>query len=353
MPGEMTRPATIVEWSHEEHSPTWGDISSGSKWPDKPSPPLWVTGQHRSRSRLDRFTRFAAIAVAVVLAIPVAAALFVETRISHTAVFADYPGRPAAAGGTNWLIVGSDSRQGLNRQQEDQLVTGHDVGGQRSDTMMVVHIPSSGGKPTLISLPRDSYLPIPGQGRNKVNAAFSTGGPALLAQTVQNATGLRISHFAEIGFGGLVRVVNAVGGVRICVKQALNDKSSGTHLKAGCQMIDGDQALAFVRDRHSFTGGDLQREQDQRIFLEALLKKATSSSVYLNPKSAAMTTLDASGTLGVDNGTHLWDLAALSQALPGARTLDVPTRAGTVKGVGDVLYWKKSAARRLFASLRK
>lgn len=353
MPGEMPRPVAIVEWSRQENAPTWADISGGREWPDKPSPPVWVTGQHRSRSRPDRVTRFAAIAVAVVLTVPIAIALFVESRISHTAVFADYPGRPAAAAGTNWLIVGSDSRQGLSRQQEDQLVTGHDVDGMRSDTMMVAHIPSNGGKPTLVSLPRDSYLPIPGQGRNKVNAAFSDGGPALLAQTVQNATGLRITHFAEIGFGGVVSVVNAVGGVRLCLKQAMNDKSSGTHLKAGCQVVNGSQALAFVRDRHSFTGGDLRREQDQRIFLEALLKKVTSSSVYLNPKSATITTLDASGTLGVDDGTHLWDLAELSRALPGARTLNVPTRVGAVKGIGDVLLWDRSAAGKLFASLRR
>lgn len=353
MPGEIKRPATIVEWSQEEHPPTWADISGGRSWPDKPSPPLWVTGQHRSRSRLDHFTRFTAVALAVVLAIPVAALLFVETRISHTAVFADYAGRPAASGGTNWLIVGSDSRQGLTRQQEDQLVTGHDVDGMRSDTMMVAHIPSGGGKPTLVSLPRDSYLPIPGEGRNKVNAAFSDGGPGLLAQTVQNATGLQINHFAEIGFGGLVRVVNAVDGVRVCPKRPMNDQSSGTHLKAGCQTINGSQALAFVRDRHSFTGGDLQREQDQRIFLEALLKKVTSPPVYLNPVSAAATTLDASGALSVDDGTHLWDLADLSKALPEAQTLTVPTHDTNVKGVGNVLQWNQSGAKQLFDSLRK
>lgn len=353
MPGEMPRPATVVEWTRQENAQTWKDISAGGKWPDKPSPPLWVTGQHRSASRLGRLGRFAAIVLAVAVAIPVSVALFVETRISHAAVFADYAGRPAAAGGTNWMIVGSDSRQGLTRQEENQLATGHDVGGMRSDTIMVLHIPAGGGHPSLISLPRDSYLPIPGQGRNKLNFAFSAGGPALLAQTVQNATGLRITHFAEIGFGGLVRVVNAVGGVRICLTQALDDKASGTRLKAGCQTVNGDQALAFVRDRHSFHGGDLRREHDQRLFLEALLRKATSSSVYMNPVSAGTTTLDASGALTVDNGTHLWDLEGLSKSLPSAQTLSVPTRAGTVKGVGDVLFWNQAAARKLFASLRK
>src|SRR5262249_25754230 len=108
--------------------------------------------------------------------------------------------RPAAFDGVNWLFVGSDSRQGLSRQQEDQLVTGHDVGGMRPDTLMLLHVTGNGGPPTLISLPRDSYVPIPGHGRNKLNAAFSLGGPSLLAEAVQNLTGLRIARFAEIGF---------------------------------------------------------------------------------------------------------------------------------------------------------
>ncbi|MBO0802776.1 MAG: LCP family protein [Nocardiopsaceae bacterium] len=288
----------------------------------------------------------------MLIAILIAVALFVEFRINHSAVFTDYPGRPAASGGVNWLIVGSDSRQGLTRQQENQLVIGHDVSGMRSDTMMVLHIPDNGGRPTLVSLPRDSYVPIPGHRRNKLNAAFSSGGPSLLARTVQNVTGLRITHYAEIGFGGLVRVVNAVGGVRICVSRKLDDKKSGTHLSAGCHMLNGEQSLAFVRDRHSFRGGDLQREHDQRVFLEALLRKATSPAVYLNPVAAATTTLDASGLLHVDNGTHLWDLYRLATALPNARTMNVPIgRDGTVPRVGDVLYWNEAKAHALFTAL--
>ena len=100
----------------------------------------------------------------------------------------------------------------------------------------------------LVSLPRDSYVHIPGFGHNKINAAYAFGGPKLLAKTVQNATGLQIDHYMGIGFGGLVNVVNAVGGVRMCIPSNLNDPASGLHLKKGCQTLDGAQALGFVRD---------------------------------------------------------------------------------------------------------
>ena len=139
---------------------------------------------------------------------------------------------------------------------------------------MLLHMGT--GKPVLISIPRDSYVPIPGHGDNKINAALGFGGPALLVQTVENVTGLRIDHYMGIGFGGLVSVVNTVGGVNICLPTALHDTDSGVNLKAGCQTLNGDQALAFVRDRHSFADEDLQRMQDQRAFLKALLDKATS-----------------------------------------------------------------------------
>ena len=156
------------------------------------------------------------------------------------------------------------------------------IGGHRSDTVMLLHIPSS-GQSVLVSLPRDSYVNIPGFGMNKLNAAYSFGGPKLLAKTVQNATGLRIDHYMGIGFGGLVNVVNAVGGVRMCIPQNLDDPASGLHLKKGCQNLNGAQALGFVRTRHLFATQDLQREQDQRVFIKALLSKMTSPGTLVNP----------------------------------------------------------------------
>ena len=104
---------------------------------------------------------------------------------------------------------------------------------------MVLHMPSNGGRPVLISLPRDSYVPIPGHGYDKINAAYAYGGPRLLAETVQNVTGLRIDHFMSIGFGGFVRVVDAIGGVRLCLKAPLVDPAAGLHLHKGCQTLNG------------------------------------------------------------------------------------------------------------------
>ena len=130
----------------------------------------------------------------------------------------------------NWLLTGSDSRGGLSRTQEDQLALGHDIAGARTDTIMLLHLPANGNPPILISIPRDSYVQIPGNGYNKLNAAYSLGGPALLAETVQNATGLYINHYMGIGVGGLDGVVNDVGGVRMFLSGPMVDPKAGLDL---------------------------------------------------------------------------------------------------------------------------
>ena len=175
------------------------------------------------------------------------------------------PATSLTSAGTNWLITGSDSRAGLSRAEIDALHVGFDEGTLNSDSIMLLHMGS--GRPVLISIPRDSYVDIPGHGWNKINAALAYGGANLLIQTVEDVTGLKIDHYMGIGFGGLVAVVNKIGGVQICLKTAINDSYSGVNLSAGCHNLNGNQALAFVRDRHSFATEDLQRIQDQRAFL--------------------------------------------------------------------------------------
>src|SRR5579875_2114074 len=240
-------------------------------------------GRRRAWLRPRRILAIVAVLIALLLIGTVGTYFYLNSKLTRQNVLVDYPGRPAQGAGQNWLIAGSDSRQGLTAAQERRLSTGFDVSGHRSDTIMLLHIPANGGRPVLISLPRASYVPIPGNGYNKINAAFAIGGPKLLAETVQNVTGLRIDHYMEIGFGGFVGVVNAVGGVQMCLKHPLHDVASGLNLKAGCQTLDGAQALGYVRDRHSFADQDLQRVQDQRAFLKALLHKVTSPGVMLNP----------------------------------------------------------------------
>jgi LCP family protein required for cell wall assembly len=294
------------------------------------------------------------VVVAVLLILVVAAYFFFDAKLHRRNVLADYSGRPAQGAGQNWLITGSDSRQGLSSSQERRFSTGFDVSGHRSDTVMVLHIPSNGEPPVLVSLPRDSYVPIPGNGYNKINAAYAFGGPKLLAQTVQNATGLRIDHSMEIGFGGLVRVVNAVGGVRMCFKTPVHDSYSGVNLKAGCHTLSGGQALSFVRDRHSFGTSDLQRVQDQRLFMSALLRKVTSPATFLNPFSAVPATFGATGALTVDRGTHLYQLLEVAFALRHPKTTTVPI-SGSIftPAVGDALQWDHAKASLLFNDLNQ
>ncbi|HEX7161512.1 MAG TPA: LCP family protein [Trebonia sp.] len=264
------------------------------------------------------------------------------------------PQSTLTSAGTNWLITGDDSRNGISRSQRASLHLGSQGAGA-SDSLMLLH--TGTGKPVLISIPRDSYVPIPGHGHNKINAALALGGPTLLIETVEQVTGLRIDHYMGIGFGGLADVVNSVGGVRICVKTAVPADPTGDSgfkgLAAGCQNLNGKQAVAFVRDRHSFATSDLQRIQDQRAFLQALLSKATSPGVYLNPFTALPFGSSAAGSVSVDKGTSLYDLLRVAFALRGPETGTVPiANANYPTSAGDAVLWNRTKALQLFNALQ-
>ncbi len=342
---------------------------SGSRWPEQPPvqasrggsaswPPPGGAGRYtggrtgRRRLRPRRIMGIIALLVVVILVAGIGLYFYTNSKLTRAPVLVDYPGRPVAGAGQNWLITGSDSRQGLTVQQEHQLATGVGISGQRSDTIMLLHIPSNGQPAILVSLPRDSYVPIPGYGSNKLNAAYSFGGPKLLAETVQNVTGLHIDHYMGIGFGGLVNVVNAVGGVRMCLPSALNDPASGLHLQAGCQVLNGGQALGFVRTRHLFATQDLQREQDQRLFMAALLSKMTSPSVLANPFRVLPAAFGSAGALTVDQGTQLYQLMQVAFALRHPETTTVPIGSEPVLAVGDVLIWNRTEALQLFNAMK-
>jgi LCP family protein required for cell wall assembly len=257
----------------------------------------------------------------------------------------------ATSAGTNWLITGSDGRGGLTGSQENALALGHNTTGSRSDTIMILHMPANSTRPTLVSLPRDSYVNIPGSGYNKINAAYAFGGPKLLIQTVQNATGLRIDHYMGIGFTGLVSVVDDVGGVNMCLPSAMKDPKAGLNLPKGCQTLSGKQALAFVRTR-SFSNGDLQREQDQRTFLKALLSKMTSMGNIINPFASIPAASGAASALTVDSGTQLYQLWSVAFALRNPITTQVPFGGfQNTASAGSVVLWDPAAARQMFGDL--
>jgi LCP family protein required for cell wall assembly len=304
-----------------------------------------------------RWGRRIAISLLVLLVAGVAATVavgyWIDTSLHRAAVLADYPNRPAAGRGTTWLLVGSDSRSDLTSEQQTELSTGGDVGNGRTDTILLVHVPGFGSSaPTsMVSIPRDSYVEIPGHGSDKINAAFAEGGGPLLVQTVEQATGLRLDHYAEIGFGGFAQVVDALGGVTMCPKEPVSDPLAGIDLPAGCQKLDGRNALGYVRTRAT-PRADLDRMVNQRMFMSALLHRAASPSVWLNPFRWYPVATNTTGALTVDEGAHVWDLARLGWALRGNTVAaTVPIGEFTGSDSGSVVVWDHDLAGRLFAAV--
>ncbi len=280
-------------------------------------------------------------------------AIWFDTRLHRERALTDYPQRPGPGRGTNWLLVGSDSRQGLTAEQQQDLATGGDIGSSRTDTILLVHVPQfwSSNPTTMVSIPRDSYVPIPGHGKDKINAAFALGGAPLLTQTVEQATGLRLDHYAEIGFGGFAALVDALGGVTMCPTTPLNDPLAGIDLPAGCQKLNGRNALGYVRTRDT-PRADLDRMVNQRQFMSALLQSAASPAVWLNPWRWYSVPRAAADALTVDQGDHVWDLARLGWALHGSTTaITVPIGEFTSSDAGSVVVWNHDAATKLFDAL--
>ena len=338
-----------------------GAGSSGPAWPMQPSPrsgrsgsdgPTGPSGPTRPRGwrrwlRPKRILTIIAALVALAVVATVAVYFSVNSKLTRINVLVP---TSLTSDGTNWLIAGSDSRGGLTAAQENQLALGRDITGSRSDTIMLLHLPANGTRPTLVSIPRDSYVPIPGVGDNKINAAYALGGPKLLIETVQNVTGLHINHFMSIGFGGLVSVVNDVGGVRMCLKAPMKDPKAGLNLKAGCQNLNGSQALGFVRTR-AFAEGDLQREQDQRVLLKGILSKLTSAGTLINPFAVIPAANGAAAAISVDSSTGLSQLVSVAFALRNPVTTTVPFGGFANTNVGSVVEWNTTEARQFFSDL--
>ena len=287
--------------------------------------------------------------LALVIALLIGSVLIADARLSRTAAMPDQ--QISNTSGTNWLLVGSDSRTGLSEKDVERLGTGGDLGTVRTDTIMLMHLPLR-GKPTLVSIPRDSYVPVPGYGYDKINAAFSIGGPQLLVETVEQNTGLHVDRYAEIGMGGLAGVVDAAGGVEICVAEPIDDPLANINLQPGCQQMDGPTALGYVRTRAT-AQGDLDRVARQREFMTTLVTRVLSPSVYLNPFRMARLLWVTPALLTVNSDDHAWNLARIVIALRGGlETETVPIGGFTDTEVGNVVLWDDTAAEALFASLR-
>jgi LCP family protein required for cell wall assembly len=298
-----------------------------------------------------------AVLVVVLLVYPLALFAVAWTSLGRVDAF-PASGALADTPGTNYLVVGSDSRADLTRAERARLGTGQ-AAGQRTDTIMLLHVPSGSGPTVLVSVPRDSYVAIPGHGKNKINAAYAFGGPQLLVRTVEQATGVHLDEYVETGLGGYASLVDAVGGVQVCVKTAIKDAKAHIDVPKGCQTFDGKTALGYARARYSDPRGDLGRVERQRQVLAAIAGKTLSPSVVLEPWRAFPAASAGGHALTVDSGTSplglgRFVLAMRSVAGGGGLSLTVPigNSALQTSNAGEAVSWDTAQAATLFTALR-
>ncbi|HTT50303.1 MAG TPA: LCP family protein [Streptosporangiaceae bacterium] len=260
-----------------------------------------------------------------------------------------------SSGPLNVLLAGVDVRSGLTRHQQLALHVG-DAVSSNSDTLMFIHVSGDRDHVTVVSLPRDSWVNIPGHGMNKINAAYGLGGPKLVVQTVEQDTGLTVNDFIQVNFLGFVKVIDALGGVNICLPFAVDDTYSGLHMSAGLHHVNGITALEYARDRHSFALSDLARIQDQQRLMSSMLSEAISSGTLANPVKLTRFLQAALAAVKVDQGLNV---SALADQLRGisphnVQFMTVPLanlNYQTPTGQSAVL-WNSSQAQALFSKLK-
>ncbi|MFD0315398.1 LCP family protein [Streptomyces flavalbus] len=329
-----------------------GDGGGGAMGEPRPAP-NW-----RRRIKITAIT-----VVTVLLATTIGTYFWADSKLNREVDLSKVIDRPEAGEGTNYLIVGSDSREGMSAEDKKELHTGS-AEGKRTDSMMILHTGDNGS--TLISLPRDSDVEIPtfkgsesgktyqGTGRHtKLNAAYAEDGPELLVRTVEFNTGLRIDHYVEIGFAGFANIVDAVGGVEIDIPQDIKDTKSGADLKKGKQTLNGEEALAFVRTRYALAGSDLDRTKNQQKFLSALANQVATPGTVLNPFKLYPTMGAGLDSLIVDKDMGLFDLASMFWAMKGVSGGDGTSMNMPISGsTGGNLVWDKAKVKTLVEQLK-
>ena len=297
----------------------------------------------------------------------------VSGKIARINVFSGLEDRPEKTSkALNYLLVGSDTREGLTKAEMKELRVGSTktAAGGRSDTMLLVHISKDRSKAYLVSLPRDSLVTIPAHlsndgktqvpdRQNKLNAAFSFGGAPLLIQTIESESNLKIDHYIEVSFAGFAGIVNALGGIEVCTKVDIDDPKSHLVLSAGVHTLNGIEALKYVRTR-GFDGlGDIGRMQRQQQFMSSVLRKATSSGTLLNPFKVKNFISASLASVQLDAGLAPDDLLTLARQMKNlssgnVRTLTVPigNPNGRDSNVGSVVIWDEVLSADLFDRIR-
>ena len=276
-------------------------------------------------ARSSRHRRIGAAAVAVVVLVAGAVGVAwwrLEGNITRLDLSDDLASdRPTQQEGPlNILLIGSDTRVGQGTSDESQ------VSGARSDTTLVAHLSADRQHVTVVSIPRDSMVPIPPDCDAKVakqdwpvqqfNSAFSVGGPACLINTVEAATDLRVDHFAVVDFRGFQGMVDALGGVPVCTNEAIDDPKAKLDIPAGRQVLDGEQALGYVRTRYAEgDGSDLGRIERQQAFLSSIVQEATRTSLLLRPDRLYAFLDAATRSLTTDEGLGVGEMRDIAGSI--------------------------------------
>lgn len=315
MPMAQPRPGAPAHPQSPGGAPPRGPVQPTRPAGGPPSRPGSIHGRGVYRRRRIRLAVI--LALVILLAWPVGLMIWANGKLEHVEALSGASGTP----GTTYLIAGSDSR--ADGAIEDTVTEG-----QRTDTIMLLTAPAN-GTPSLVSLPRDTYVDIPGHGPGKLNAAYAYGGAPLLVQTVEQLTGITVDHYVEVGMGGVISVVDAVGGVELCWDADVNDVDSGMVWTAGCHEVDGTQALAFARMRKSDPTGDIGRGQRQQQVIQAVVAKLKGPSLALPWRQVALASV-ATDALLTDPGTDIIDLGRMALAFRAA------TGPGGFRGVPPI-----------------
>ncbi|MFG2488403.1 LCP family protein [Streptomyces virginiae] len=344
-------------------TPAGGSPGGPGVPPQRPSGPSGPSGPGHAPDWGRRIKIGSIVLVSALLVTTVGTYFWADSKVRREVDLSKVIERPKEGDCTTYLIVGSDSREGMSDEEKKKLHTGS-AEGKRTDSMMILAKCSSGN--TMISLPRDSDVEIPSfvgsesgkkfpaQGRRvKLNAAYAEDGPELLVRTVEHNTGLRIDHYAEIGFAGFANIVDALGGVELDIEKGFKDEKSGADFQAGKQTLNGEQSLAFVRTRYAFAESDLQRTKNQQKFLSALASQAATPSTIVNPFALYPMLGAGLDTLIVDKDMGLWDMGQMFFAMKGVNGGDGVSMNMPISGQrGGNLVWDKAKVQQLVKEIQ-
>jgi LCP family protein required for cell wall assembly len=270
------------------------------------------------------------------------------------------PSRPTtgpASHAVNILLMGTDRRSDVPTTGTAARANDWVPGLQRSDTLMLLHVNGNRKGATVVSIPRDSWVDVPGYGPNKINAAFSLGGPSLAVATVERLTGVRIDHLAVVDWTGFRELTNWLGGVRIYVPATVTDTKRHITWTKGEHTLNGQQALTYVGQRYGLPQGDLDRTRRQQNFLRALIGQASQDGVFRDPRKLYSFLDTLTRHLSVDSGWSVGDMRGLLLSARGIRFrnityLNAPVRGFGYEGLQSVVYLDRLLNRSLWKAVR-